>query len=206
MTAETEITRLAEDQVEEASEMFGRAFHDNPMALYIFPDNADRTRHLGWMFGTSTRYGCLFGEVYTTMGRIDGAAVWLTPESPPMSRETAGRAGMAEMPEKMGAEAFQRLISTTRHWNELRRRDAPEPHWYLWVLGVDPPRQGQGVGGALLQPVLARADAAGLPCYVETDKPINVPFYRRHGFEVVVEDDLPGGGFHYWTMKRPPQR
>jgi len=206
MTAETEITRLAEGQVEEAGEMLGRAFHDNPMSLYILPDEGDRTRHLGWMFGTSTRYGCLFGEVYTTTGRIDGAAVWLTPESPPMSRETAGRAGMAELPQKMGPEAFQRLMVMKSHFDELRRRDAPEPHWYLWVLGVDPPRQGQGVGGALLQPVLARADADGLPCYLETDKPINVPFYQRHGFEVVVVDDLPGGGFHYWTMKRAPRR
>jgi len=206
MATTTEITRLAERQVEEAGEMLGRAFFDNPMAVYLLPDAATRIRPLTCMFGTSTRYGCLFGEVYTTTGRIDGAAVWLTPESPPMSRETAGRAGMAELPQKMGPEAFQRLMVMKSHFDELRRRDAPEPHWYLWVLGVDPPRQGQGVGSALLQPVLAQADTAGLPCYVETDKPINVPFYQRHGFEVVVEDDLPDGGFHFWTMKRAPRR
>ena len=182
--------------------MLGRAFHDNPMSVYILPDDGERTRHLGWMFGTSARYGHLYGEVYTTTDRVDGVAVWLTPESPPLDRERAICAGMAEMPKRMGQEAFQRLMVMKSHFDELRRRDAPEPHWYLWVLGVDPPRQGQGVGGALLQPVLARADGAGLPCYVETDKPINVPFYRRHGFEVVVEGDLPGGGFHFWTMKR----
>ena len=206
MTTVTEITRLAERQVEEAGEMLGRAFFDNPMAVYLLPDAATRIRPLTWMFDRTTRYGHLFGEVYTTTGGIDGAAVWLTPESPPMSRETAGRAGMAELPQKMGPEAFPRLMVMKSHFDELRRRDAPEPHWYLWVLGVDPPRQGQGVGSALLQPVLAQADTAGLPCYVETDKPINVPFYQRHGFEVVVEDDLPGGGFHYWTMKRAPRR
>ena len=186
--------------------MLGRAFHDNPMSVYVLPDDEERTRHLGWMFGTSTRYGCLYGEVYTTTGKVDGAAVWLTPESPPMSRETVTAAGIAEIPQRIGAEPFQRLMTMKRHMDELRRRDAPGPHWYLWVLGVDPPRQGQGVGSALLRPVLSRADEEGLPCYVETDKPINVPFYRRHGFEVVVEDDLPGGGFHYWTMKRQPRR
>jgi len=205
MAATTETTHLAEGQVEEAGEMLGRAFHDNPMSLYIFPDDGERTRHLGWMLGTSARYGHLYGEVYTTTDRVDGAAVWLTPESPPIDRETAGRAGMAEMPQRMGQEPFQRLMTMKSHMDELRRRDAPEPHWYLWVLGVDPPRQGQGVGSALLQPVLARADGEGLPCYLETDKPVNVSFYRRHGFAVLVEDDLPGGGMHYWTMKRPPR-
>ena len=59
-----------------------------------------------------------------------------------------------------------------------------------------------GLGTA---PVLAKADAAGLPCYLETMKTRNVPFYRKHGFEVIVEDDLPGGGFHFWTMRRDPR-
>jgi GNAT superfamily N-acetyltransferase len=112
---------------------------------------------------------------------------------------------MAELPQKMGPEAFQRLMVMKSHFDDLRQRDAAEPHWYLWVLGVDPPRQGQGVGSALLQPVLARADGEGLPCYLETQKERNVPFYQKHGFEVVVEDDLPDGGLHSWTMKRPPK-
>ena len=93
-----------------------------------------------------------------------------------------------------------------RHFDELRQRDVPEPHWYLWMLGVDPPRQGQGVGSMLLQPVLWLADRESLPCYVEADKAKNVPFYQTHGFEVVEEGDVPGGGLHYWTMKHPPQR
>jgi ribosomal protein S18 acetylase RimI-like enzyme len=87
----------------------------------------------------------------------------------------------------------------------LHKRDVPLRHWYLPTLGVDPPRQGQGVGSALIQPVLSRADAEGLLCYLETETAGNVAFYERHGFEVVVEDDLPRGGPHFWTMKREPK-
>jgi hypothetical protein len=36
-------------------------------------------------------------------------------------------------------------------------------------------------------------------------KPRNVSFYEKHGFEVVVEDDVIGGGLHFWTMRRDPR-
>ncbi len=61
-------------------------------------------------------------------------------------------------------------------------------------------------GVALIRQVLARADAEGLPCYLESANPRNLPFYKRHGFEVVVEGELPGEGPPLWTMKREPVR
>jgi ribosomal protein S18 acetylase RimI-like enzyme len=200
------IVRLISKQVEAAGKMLGRAFFDNPMSLFLLPDEETRIGPLTCMFDRTARYGHLFGEVYTAADNVDGAAIWLPPDSPPMSPETTAAAGMMDLPQQMGSEAFERLMVMKRHFDGLRQRAVPEPHWYLWTLGVDPPRQGQGVGSALLQPVLTRADRKGLPCYLEADKAKNVPFYQRHGFEVVEESDLPGGGMHYWTMKRPARR
>lgn len=60
-----------------------------------------------------------------------------------------------------------------------------EPHWFLPLIGVDPRRQGGGIGGALMAHALERCDADGLPAYLESSNPSNVPFYERHGFEVV---------------------
>ena len=71
------------------------------------------------------------------------------------------------------------------------------------ILGVDTVKQGQGIGGSIIQPILARAEADGLRCcYLETMKERNVVFYEKNGFEVLVEDDIPNGGPHFWTMKR----
>ncbi len=70
-----------------------------------------------------------------------------------------------------------------------------EPHWYLPMIGVDPSRQGQGYGSALLKAALRRVDADGLPAYLESSSPRNVPLYERHGFEVIGEikpGDHPG--------------
>jgi ribosomal protein S18 acetylase RimI-like enzyme len=53
------------------------------------------------------------------------------------------------------------------------------------VLGVDVSRQGKGLGSLLMKHALQRVDAARLPAYLESSNPRNIPFYERHGFEVV---------------------
>jgi GNAT superfamily N-acetyltransferase len=70
------------------------------------------------------------------------------------------------------------------------------------VVGVIPPRQGQGFGRALLRPVLDRADAEGLPCYLETAQPGNVAFYQKLGFDIIADMVEPRSGLRLWTFRR----
>jgi GNAT superfamily N-acetyltransferase len=58
-----------------------------------------------------------------------------------------------------------------------------ETHWYLPLIGVDPARQGQGIGSALLGRVLSTCDAQKLSAYLEATSPRNIPLHQRHGFE-----------------------
>ena len=97
------------------------------------------------------------------------------------------------------------LVTTIRLLNLIESMPPHEPHWYLATLGADPEHQGRGVGSSLMRPVLEHCDHEGLPAYLESSKERNVPFYRRHGFEVTREVDLPGGGPKIWTMWRTPQ-
>ncbi|MGI8537217.1 MAG: GNAT family N-acetyltransferase [Mycobacteriales bacterium] len=84
------------------------------------------------------------------------------------------------------ALAAPRLFGAFARLGSAAERTHPEePHWYLESLGVHPRRQGQGWGGQLVLPALERADATGLPCYVETSDARNEQFYRRLGFSVV---------------------
>jgi GNAT superfamily N-acetyltransferase len=204
MTTAIEPVRLQEEQLTESGEVLARAFFDDPMMVYLMPDDEQRQEVLPWFMRTAATYAHLFGEVYTTPTRVDGDACWLPPGDTDLSEERMAEVGFMEAPERLGEQAFGRFASLMETLGELHHREAAADHWYLMVLGVDPSRQGQGVGGGLIQPILARADAAGLPCYLETMKTRNVPFYQKHGFKVVVEDDTPDGGLHYWTMLRPP--
>ena len=73
------------------------------------------------------------------------------------------------------------------------------------MLGTDPAHQGEGVGSALVRHVLDDRANSGEPAYLETQTEAIVPFYQRHGFEVIGELDVPGGGPHVWLMWRDPQ-
>jgi predicted N-acetyltransferase YhbS len=70
------------------------------------------------------------------------------------------------------------------------------------LLGVEPARKGQGVGGKLLAAGVERWRAAGCPVYLETMLERNVTFYRRHGFTVTGEAALDDGGLRVWALVR----
>ena len=86
----------------------------------------------------------------------------------------------------------------------IERHHPHDPHLYLGVLGVDPARQGSGVGSALLVPGLELCDREGLAAYLETGRERNLAFYGRHGFRVTESIRLPAGP-QVWLMRRDPR-
>lgn len=67
-------------------------------------------------------------------------------------------------------------------------------HCYLSLLGVHARHRGRGLGLALLRASLAEIDAAGLPAYLESTKPKNLPAYEGLGFRRIGAVLLPDGG------------
>jgi GNAT superfamily N-acetyltransferase len=87
----------------------------------------------------------------------------------------------------------------------IERRHPPDPpHWYLAILGTEPAAQGQGLGSAMLGPVLEECDRDGVAAYLESSKDRNLAFYGRHGFQVTEEWRLPRGP-RVWGMWREPR-
>ncbi len=80
--------------------------------------------------------------------------------------------------------------------------DPDRPHWHLGPVGVAPNRQGRGIGTLLMRRFCSLADADGMPSYLETDRPENVPFYERFAFEVMDEAVI--HGVTNWFMWRDP--
>lgn len=78
------------------------------------------------------------------------------------------------------------------------------PHFYLFTIGTRASARGQGIGGALLRPMLAHADQQGLPVYLENSNPANHGFYTAYGFEKTAEFHAGGDGPPVAPMLRRP--
>ncbi|RWA09208.1 hypothetical protein EKO27_g5916 [Xylaria grammica] len=62
--------------------------------------------------------------------------------------------------------------------------------WYLFIIGTDPGRQRQGLGGILLEHVKAHARSHGRPLWLEASNNNARGLYAKHGFEEVEEITL----------------
>ncbi len=154
------------------------AFNSDPFARWVYPAPGDYLAH-GSAF-TEAFAGPAFtlGTAFVTE-EYEGGSLWMPPGASP------------------DAEAFARVIGTTVReeihgeleelFGQFETLHITEPHWYLAVIGVEPWHHGRGIGGALLEHTLAICDGEGLPAYLESSNPRNIPLYRRHGFEVVGE-------------------
>ena len=196
------IVPLREENLSAAAEALARAFHDDPLQAYVFPDPAERAARSPAHFAPILRYGLLFGEVLTTAGTPLGASVWLPPGGWEVTPERADEAGLNDLPQAIGEEAAERFFSALGAIDPYHR-EVP-PHWYLMVVGVSPEGRGRRLGRALIQPIMDRADAAGLSCYLETAQPDNVAFYEHLGFKQVVDVVEPLSGLRLWTFRRDP--
>ena len=200
----TDVRRATRADVPVLAAMLARAFVHDPFFGWLAGDAPERGQRMrdGWT-GVLRYASAGLAETWTTEDHA-GVAIWIPPGRRPSSlldqlRLTPALARMT---------TWRRLRETSTAVETLeahRQRHAPAPHYYLSALGVEPERQGQGVGSALLEPALSAADAAGVAAYLETATGRNVLLYERHGFDVVEELILPGTDIHGWLMLRPPR-
>jgi GNAT superfamily N-acetyltransferase len=183
----------------ETAQVLARAFHDDPVFGWIFPAEGSRPRRLRRYFVTelnheSLRHGAV--DVARVDGHAAGAALWFPPGT------WSGTAASA-IPGYL--RAFGRRLAIGAQYQSVAVRAHPrdEPHWYLSIIGVDPARQGSGVGAALLRSRLRQCDEQGLPAYLESSNLENVPLYQHFGFHITGALGLPEGAPVVTTMWRP---
>ena len=179
--------------------MLARAFHDDPVFGWMLPGEGSRHRRLGRYFVTELHHESLCHgavEVACVDRGIAGAAVWFPPG-------TWSGTEVSALPGYLRAFGRRLLIASRYQSVAVRVHPREHPHWYLAIIGVDPVRQGYGVGAALLRSRLRWCDQEGLPAYLESSNPGNVPLYQHFGFNITGTLGLPEGAPVVNTMWRP---
>ena len=191
---------ITPDLVRGAADAAAEGFQDNEIWVWMLPGERQRRRILPRHYRAMIRRVYMpRGAAWTTPG-TEGTALWF----PPGTLEMTARERFAEvaslLPEGIGC------FGKATRWEELIAKHHPtEPHWYLQTLSVRPEAQRSGFGSTLIQPGLDRADADGLPAFLETQRESNIPYYNRFGFELTGEISLHDSP-PLWLMWRPPRR
>ena len=185
------------DELGTLAAALGRAFADDPVWSWVYPQ-PDRSRRIARMFRALLRAAQDRGATVLTDEARRGAAIWQRSDARSLGVLGSGRVAAAMIASGARVRRGQAVMRA------IEQRHPRDPHWYLAVLGTDPAHWGEGVGSALVRHVLDDPAHPDEPAYLETETAANVPFYARHGFRVVGELDVPGGGPHLWLMWRDP--
>ncbi len=185
-------------EMEAVVAVISRGMHDNPTHVAALGKDPGRREK---------RIHRIFSRVLPVMGHSlilarhpDGTILGVLGMAAPgrcqANAEQRMRLTLGLLP--LGPRALSRSLRWVGTWE---KRDPNERHWHLGPVAVDAHLQGMGIGSKLLRVFCAQMDAAGEDAYLETDKPENVRFYERFGFEVVGEEDVIG--VPNWYMLRP---
>ncbi len=193
------VTTLSENQVDSAAATLARAFQDDPGTLYMIADDRQRVDMLPAMFRVMTLHALRHGQAYTTPG-LEAVALWLGPSQTAPGDAEMGQAGIGDVAQLWGGEAMGRLGILVGTIEQLHSQLVPGPHRRLFFLGTAPEAQGKGAATALIEAFLYQYN--DVPCYLETLTPQNVEFYKKRGFRVAGETDVPESDVHVWGMVR----
>jgi ribosomal protein S18 acetylase RimI-like enzyme len=176
------------------------ALADDPVFRWLIPASRRRDERLGSFFTAMSSAYLRAGKPAYLGGDDAGAALWADPAASWQLQVDLG-----QLRAILGAFG-PRVVRGVRTQMQLSSLHPGDPHWYLGYLGVRRSRQGQGMGAALLEEVLTRADDADVAAYLESSNERNLTLYQRHGFQVVDELRLLRRGPPVWRMWRTPAR
>ncbi|MGX1913799.1 GNAT family N-acetyltransferase [Streptomyces phaeochromogenes] len=194
------IRRAGEADREAVIRLLDEAFQNDPVSSWVFPDAEHRRLRHPLLMGAFV--DAVLAEGYVDVTEDGSAcALWLSvPTEPAEEDDEDGPAQLRKDvdPENERVELIGRLTAGIH----------PEgrAHEYLWMIGVAPGRQGEGLGGALVQHVLDRCDDEGVAAYLEASSARSRGLYERLGFEFTGSAlELPAGPL-MWPMWREPLR
>ena len=185
-----EVVESDKKDFSQASSVLGKAFLDQPNVMAMLDgDIIKAEKLLGTGIFALIKLNRRYNKVWVALnnGRMVGVvnvATWPRCQMSAFEKlKTVPR-----MMTMLGSSATKalKMLST---WE---KQDPKKPHMHIGPLGVLPEMQGNGVGSKLMQACLAYADGENLPSYLETDRDRNVPFYEKHGFKVIGEEDILG--------------
>jgi GNAT superfamily N-acetyltransferase len=200
LAAASDPRQAGEGDLVALAQLLAAAFATDPVMDYIARPGARRAEGLRQFFYWLLKVRALpFGEVWMS-NDASACAVWLPPNVPASPGGTWEQLKLIPMFIRLCG--FPRLGRGSAMADAMEKNHPHDPHYYLAFVAVAPRLQGNGLGGAILEATLKRADARKAPAYLENSNPKNTRLYERCGF-AVRKNIAPAGAPPLLAMWRP---
>lgn len=195
--ASIHIEALNRDMAPQACRVLAQAFVTNPLNIAAFGPSQLAKNEAFFRLGLAAMKGPKL--VATDGSRIVGLIHWVP--SPDCQLPWFEKLRMAPaMAKAFGLGSALRVASWLSTWS---KHDPSTAHSHLGPIGVLPEVQGQHIGHGLMKEYCKELDRTGEAGYLETDRPENVSFYSRFGFEIT--DKVIVLGVPNYLMWREPR-
>ncbi len=180
------------------ADVLAKAFFEYPMYKHVLGSD-----HSAETMGIATRffvnYAYLYGAVYAPSPDIEGVLCTIDYQNYRMNPFRLLRCnGLALV--RLGLNVNRKYDEYDKLNSKVHRDVISVPHQYIMCIGVDPEKQGQGLASYMLRPAVQSAAANGYASYLETHNQTNVDIYKRYGFQLMGEHELPNSDITLYAM------
>ena len=112
------------------------------------------------------------------------------------------KAGGLGLIPSIGIKMTKRMTDFEKFAMEIKNQYARQGCWYLYVFVTTPEYRGKKLGTKIMKPMLEYLDEHKQDCYLETLLPINVNIYKKFGFELKEEVNVPNTNLTLYAMLR----
>lgn len=196
-----ELYRLKKSDLKKCAQVASRAFIDDETSKFLLSLKLTQESLYEYylvVYKAIYKKMCIFSDSEDINGFIIVSPI----ENSEISLWDFIKAGGLKVIASLGLDLVTRSLAYENNCIRIRRQFIAQDDWYIFQFGVDPQKQGQGMGSKIIKPFLNWLDSRNISCYLETQKDVNVEIYCHLGFNLKSVDTLPKKQEKQYAMLR----
>ena len=177
--------RAVQNQKSLVVEILSASFDDNKSVNFVVKQDKNRKVRIRGLMEYSFKVCNAFGDVWISEDE-QACALVLFPDK----KKTNLNAILWDVRLALSVIGINRIGPVLGRESKIKSFHPKMPFSYLWFIGVKPELQNKGKGSQLLREIIEESKHGKRPIYLETSVERNLPWYKKHGFEIFNTLDL----------------
>ena len=200
----SELYKITKSDVNYLSKLFERVFFNWSLVVAIEPDEEVRRTRAHYFYALSIKHLIKYGEAYAPSPKLGGVAMWVHSDYTEMTLWQMIKYGGLKTFYKLGAKSMKKADISLEFMKKTHKTLIKEPHYHFAWLGVEPGLQKTGIGTELIHAMLDKFSKENMKCFLDTQDKQNIDYYRKFGFKLIHECQIPNVDVTYWGMLWEP--